>query len=266
MKKIVLNNGVEMPVFGLGTWDLRGRQCVSVAAEALDMGYRLIDTATMYGNEKEVGEGLRESSVERDEVFVTTKIYRPDNSYKGAARSILRSLSEMKLDYLDLVLIHEPYRESPEMYRAMKEALERGMVRVIGVSNFNARFYLEFIKDCGVIPAVNQVESHVYFPQLGLQRTLAEHGTVMQAWAPFTEGMRPIFADPVLNEIGAAHGRTAAQIALRFLVQNGIPVAPKSSRTERLRENMDIFDFELTEEEMKKIEALDEGATLFGWY
>lgn len=266
MEYLKINNGVQMPILGFGTWDVRGTKGECSILDALEVGYRLIDTAQMYDNERIVGNAVHQSGLARDELFLTTKLYRPCAGYKAARSGIERSLNELQSDYIDLLLIHEPYAQSLEMYQAFKEAYHDGKVKAIGVSNFNAKLYGEFIRSCEVIPAVNQVESHVYFPQLELKRKMAEHGTQMQAWAPFTEGRRNIFSDKILNAVGKAHGKSAAQIALKYLVQNQIAVIPKSSSKDRMKENMDVFDFQLTEEEKKQIQNLDGRKTLFGWY
>lgn len=266
MDYISLNDGNKLPVFGLGTWGLRGKSCGETVAEAIALGYTLIDTARMYGNEREVGRGIRLSGVKREKLFVTTKICSPFTTYRATGRVIEESLDALGLDYIDLYLIHEPYETSPEMYEALKEAKKKGLIRSIGISNFNEKEYLSFIKDCEIIPAVNQVENHVYFLRSKLQEIMNAYGTVMQGWAPFTEGMRPIFKEKILNEIGNCHGKTAGQVALKYLLQSGVPTIAKSSHAERLRENLDIFDFTLSAEEMKEIHRLDEGKSLFGWY
>lgn len=266
MEYIHLTNGDSMPVFGLGTWDLRGQSCVDIVAAAIGMGYTLIDTARMYGNEKEVGRGIYKAGRRRTNLFITTKIYNPDTTYEKAKNAIKDSLQRLHLDYVDLLLIHEPYHSSLEMYEAMKEAQQLGLVRNIGISNFNEREYTDFVKRCGVIPAVNQVESHVYHLKVQLQRTMAPYGTIMQAWAPFTEGKRPIFSEPILTDIATSHAKTPGQIALKYLLQNHVPTIAKTSRIERLQENIDLFDFTLTADEMAAIHSLDEGKSLFGWY
>lgn len=183
-----------------------------------------------------------------------------------AKEGIEKSLHELQTDYIDLVLIHEPYENAPEMYEALKEAYRAGKIRAIGVSNFDAQRYRAFIRTCGVIPAVDQVESHVYYPQLALRKLLEAHGTRMQSWASFTEGRKNTFAEPVLNRIGAAYGKSAAQVALRYLVQNGIPVIPKSAHKERMAENLSIFDFALSPADRDEIGRLDQNQSLFGWY
>lgn len=266
MEHITLNNGAPMPMVGLGTWQLRGQAGERAILDALDLGYRLLDTARMYENENIVGSAVKKSGLPRREVFITTKLFTPSAGYRKAKEDIARSLEALQSDYIDLLLIHEPYEAAPEMYLAMEEACAAGLVRAVGLSNFSGEEYLRFLKRCRVTPAVDQVESHVYHPQLALKKLLEEKGTRMQAWASFTEGRRNIFAEPVLAEAGRRHGKTAAQTALRYLVENGIPVLPKSAHRERLRENLDIFDFSLTDEERRAIAALDEGRSLFGWF
>lgn len=266
MEHITLNNGAPMPMVGLGTWQLRGPAGERAILDALELGYRLLDTARMYENEDIVGNAVKKSGLPRREVFITTKLFTPSAGYRKAKEDIARSLEALQTDYIDLLLIHEPYEAAPEMYLAMEEACAAGLVRTVGLSNFSGEEYLRFLKHCRVTPAVDQVESHVYHPQLALKKLLEEKGTRMQAWASFTEGRRNIFAEPVLAEAGRRHGKTAAQTALRYLVENGIPVLPKSAHRERLRENLDIFDFSLTDEERRAIAALDEGRSLFGWF
>ena len=266
MEHITLNNGAPMPMVGLGTWQLRGQAGERAILDALELGYRLLDTARMYENEDIVGSAVKKSGLPRWEVFITTKLFTPSAGYQKAKEDIARSLEALQTDYIDLLLIHEPYEAAPEMYLAMEEACAAGLVRAVGLSNFSGEEYLRFLKRCRVTPAVDQVESHVYHPQLALKKLLEEKGTRMQAWASFTEGRRNIFAEPVLAEAGRRHGKTAAQTALRYLVENGILVLPKSAHRERLRENLDIFDFSLTDEERRAIAALDEGRSLFGWF
>lgn len=188
MNELTLNNHVRMPVIGYGTWDIRGEAGKQSILTALDLGYRLIDTAQMYENEYIVGYAVKESGIPREELFLTTKIYRPRTTYQKAKSGIEQSLNELQTDYIDLLLIHEPYKSAPEMYEAFKEALRDGKVRAIGISNFDAEKYKEFVRSCEIIPAVNQVESHVYFPQLELKNLLNSYGTQMQSWASFTEG------------------------------------------------------------------------------
>ena len=266
MNDMTLNNNVRMPMIGFGTWDSRGEAGKQSILTALDLGYRLIDTAQMYENEYIVGCAVKESGIPREELFLTTKIYRPRTTYQKAKSGIEQSLNELQTDYIDLLLIHEPYKSAPEMYEAFKEALRDGKVRAIGISNFDAEKYKEFVRSCEIIPAVNQVESHVYFPQLELKNLLNSYGTQMQSWASFTEGRKNIFAEPVLKEIGARHGKTSGQIALRYLIQNGIAVIPKSVHRERMAENLAVLDFALTPSELSAISRLNGNSSLFGWY
>lgn len=254
-----------MPLVGLGTWDLRGDECIRSVAAAIRLGYRLIDTAQMYENEAEVGKGIKHSGLDRSELFVTTKLYRVSNSYEKAMAAIDASLRRLGTDYVDLLLLHEPYAQEAEMYRALQDALQSGKARAIGISNYDEKHYATFLKTCGVVPAVNQLEAHVYYQKWAFQKEMLSHGTVLQAWAPLTQGIGRVAEHPLLSEIGAHHGKTAAQVALRFLVQRGIPVIPKSKRESRLKENLDLFDFCLRENEMEQIKMLDRNDTLFPW-
>ncbi len=263
---VKLNNGLSMPLIGFGTWDLRGADCASAVEKAIACGYRLIDTARMYRNEADVGEGIRRSCLPRSELFITSKVYRPDNSYQGTKQAIEQSLDALKTDYLDLYLIHEPYQEAAEMYLAMEEAVHAGKLKSIGISNFRANRFEELLRSCRIVPAVNQVEAHVFYAQRELQDVMEKHGTRMEAWSPLAAGKHDIFRHPVLAEIGHRHGKTAAQIALRYLVQRNVIVIPKSPSEERMRANLDLFDFALSAQDMAAITALDEDSSLFGWY
>lgn len=266
MDYLTLNNGVQLPMVGFGTWDVRGEAGKNAILTALEMGYRLIDTAQMYDNENIVGKAVQESGLPRQDIFLTTKLYRPSASYQKAKASIEKSLNELQTDYIDLLLIHEPYENALEMYEALKEAYQAGKIRAIGISNFDKRKYQTFIRSCGIIPAINQVESHVYYPQLTLKTLLDTHGTQMQSWASFTEGRRNIFAEPMLNRIGAKYGKTAGQVALRYLTQNGIAVIPKSVHRDRMEQNLHSLDFTLEQEDLEQLSSLNEGRSLFGWY
>lgn len=266
MEYLTLNNGVQLPMVGFGTWDVRGQEGQKAILTALELGYRLLDTARMYKNEEIVGSAVRESGLPRREIFITTKLFQPSDSYQKAKADIERSLEALQTDYVDLLLIHEPYENALEMYEALKEAAQSGKARAIGISNFSQKEYDDFLQHCGVVPAVNQVESHVYHARLPLKEHLARHGTRMQSWASFTEGRRNIFAEPLLVQIGAKYGRTAGQVALRYLAQNGIPVIPKSVHRDRMEENLRSLDFTLFPEDLARIARLDEGCSLFGWY
>lgn len=266
MEYFTLNNGVKLPAVGFGTWDVRGEAGKNAILTALELGYRLIDTAQMYDNETIVGKAVRESGLARRDIFITTKLYRPSSSYQKAKAGIEKSLHALQTDYIDLLLIHEPYENALEMYDALKETYEAGTVRAIGISNFGQKEYDRFLQRCGVVPAVDQVESHVYYPQLELKEQLARHGTQMQSWASFTEGRRNIFANPLLNQIGMKYGKTAGQVALRYLTQNGIAVIPKSVHRDRMEQNLHSLNFTLSQEDMEQLASLNEGRSLFGWY
>ncbi len=266
MDYMVLNNGVRMPLIGFGTWDVRGAEGERAIEDALELGYRLIDTAQMYDNEDIVGKAVRDSGLSREDVFITSKLYRTSTSYLKAREGIKRSLDSLQTNYIDLMLIHEPYAEAPEMYEALEEAYEAGVVRAIGVSNFGIAEYGLLLRGCGIVPAVNQVESHVYFPQFELMRELGANGTKMQSWASFTEGRRDIFSEPALRGIASKYGRSSAQVALRYLTQNGIAVIPKSIHRERMEQNLDSLDFTLSQEDLDQLGRLDGGRSLFGWY
>lgn len=268
MKYITLNNGIKMPMVGLGTWKLRGKSGKESIIEALQIGYRLIDTAQMYGNEEIVGEAIKESKINREDIFITTKLDQSSAGYQEAKKGIERSLKALQTDYIDLLLIHEPYQDALAMYEAMKEAYQLKKVRAIGISNFHGKNYDKFIQTCGIKPAINQIESHVYYSQLSFKQTLDKDGVQMESWASFTEGRKDIFHDPILIQIAHKYHKTTAQVALAFLVQNGINgiiVIPKTVHKERMIENMNIFDFVLSKEDMNLIKTLDQKHSLFNW-
>lgn len=266
METVRLASGAVMPLVGFGTWALRGEACARAVETALRLGYRLIDTAQMYRNEDAVGEGIRRAGLPRNDLFLTTKVCSPADSYEGTKAQIDRALASLRTDYIDLFLIHEPYRAAPAMWRVMSEAREEGKIRALGVSNFSARQLASFISEVGEVPAVDQAEAHVFYPHRDLLAACRARGIVMQAWSPFAEGQRHIFTNETLLSVGRKYGKTAAQTALRFLLQLGIPVIPKSAREERMRENLAVFDFTLSEEDMASIGSLDDGRSLFGWY
>ena len=266
MKYINLNNNVKMPILGLGTARTTGSECENMVLQAIEAGYRLIDTAQMYDNEREVGNAIKKSGISRDEIFITTKICRPNNSYEATKLAIEKSLKKLQVKYIDLLLIHEPYDQSLDMYRAMKESYENGFVRAIGISNFNIDKYNHFIQKCEIVPSVNQVEQHVFFQQDKLNKIMSSHGTHMQSWSSFAYGKNNFFKNEVLMAIGKKYNKTVAQVALRFLIQQGISVIPKSSDKNRMIENINVFDFELTNDDMNCIKSLNQNKTLFGWY
>ena len=265
MKDIILNNGVEMPCIGFGTVGIKGESGIELIKQAIHIGYRMIDTAHMYGNEKEVGRAVKESEVARSNLFITTKLNQVFHSYTLAKEGIEQSLENMQLDYIDLYLIHEPYAQAQEMYRALEEYYEKGLIRAIGISNYSKRKYDAFLKTCHIVPAINQIESHVYYPQLALKEYMETKGTKTQAWAPLAGGKKDIGKDSVLQKIGEKYNKTSYQVALRYLIQNEIIVIPKSHKIERIKSNMEVFDFVLTQQEMAIISSLDTKETLYEW-
>lgn len=263
MNYITLNNGVEMPAVGYGVYQVSPDECVRCVEDALHAGYRLIDTAQSYDNEYEVGQGLRQSGVVRGDIFLTTKIWIANAGYEKAKASIDDSLRRLQTDYIDLMLIHQPFGDYYGTYRAMEEAYKAGKLRAIGVSNFFADRFIDLCHNVEVMPAVNQVETHVFHQQAELHAIMDKYGVVHESWGPFAEGRKDFFTHPVLQRIGAAHHKTAAQAALRFLLQKDIVVIPKSVHKDRMVQNLDIFDFSLSDSEMKELEGLDEKESLF---
>lgn len=265
MEYIKLNNGIMMPLLGLGTWELNGEECIHTVKKAIELGYRLIDTAQMYNNEAEVEKGIAQSNIDRRKLFITTKLYRISNSYDKAKKAIEESLCNLNLKYIDLLLLHEPYAQGSQMYKAMEEAYLEGKVRAIGVSNYDQQWFDKIIKNCTIIPSVNQVETHVYYQKCDLQEHLKGYGTVMQAWSPLGQGKKDMMQITQLQHLAEKHHKSVPQIILRFLTQRGISVIPKSRRISRLVENKDIFDFQLSDSEMLEISKLDKQETLFSW-
>ena len=263
MEYVSLNNGVKMPKVGYGVFQVAGEECERCVHDALDVGYRAIDTAQSYGNEAAVGSALHKSGLARDEVFLTTKIWMSNASYEKARASIDKSLRNLQTDYIDLMLIHQPFGDYYGAYRAMEEAYRAGKLRAIGVSNFYPDRLIDLCQFAEVTPAVNQVETHVYQQQRTAHQYMTKYGVQHEAWGPFAEGKKSCFTNPVLTGIGAKHGKSAAQVALRFLIQSDVVVIPKSTHRERMEENLDIFDFALSGEEIDTIRALDEGKSLF---
>lgn len=260
MDWITLNNGVKMPLEGFGVFQIPDpAQCEGAVLDALAAGCRLIDTAAAYMNEQAVGAALKKSGVPREELFIATKLWVQDASYEGARAAIRRSLDNLGLEYLDLYLIHQPLGDYVGAYRAMEEAYREGLLRAIGVCNFYPARLADLCETVEVIPAVNQVELHPFFQQEDALSLMGEYGVAPEAWGPFAEGNFGIFTHPVLTEIGAKYGKSAAQTALRWNVQRGVVVIPKSVRRERMEENLDIWDFRLSQEDMERIAALDVG-------
>lgn len=263
MEFVTLNNGVKMPILGYGVYQTPPEETKKCVLDALNTGYRSIDTAQAYGNEAGVGDAVSESGIAREEIFITTKIWITNAGYENAKKSIDESLKKLKTDYVDLLLIHQPFGDYYGSYRAMEEAYKQGKARAIGVSNFYPDRYLDIEHFAEIKPAVNQMETHVFQQQKVLREYMAKHNTQLISWGPFAEGRNDFFTNKVLSDIGAKYGKSVAQTALRFLVQSGIVVIPKSVHHERIQQNFEVFDFELSAEDMQTIANLDTGNSLF---
>lgn len=263
MEYVKLNNGVKMPVLGYGVYQTPPEETERCVLDAIRIGYRSIDTAQAYGNEEGVGNAIEKCGLPREEFFITTKVWISNAGYEKAKASIEESLRKLQVSYIDLLLIHQPFGDYYGTYRAMEEAYKEGKVRSIGVSNFYPDRYIDIHHFAEIKPAVNQVETHVFQQQKIAKEYLKKNGTQIESWGPFAEGKNDYFNNHVLKEIGECHGKSAAQVALRFLIQSGVVVIPKSTHVERMEENFNVFDFELTADEMAKVEALDGGESLF---
>ena len=264
MQAVKLNNGVEMPILGFGVYQIPdNKECERVVEDTLDVGYRLIDTAQAYFNEEAVGSAIKNSGIDRKEIFLVSKIWVSNGGYGKAKASIDESLKKLKTDYLDLMLIHQPFNDYYGTYRAMEEAYKSGKLRAIGVSNFYPDRFVDLSHFCEIQPMINQVETHVFQQQKRAKEIMKEHNTQIMSWGPFAEGKNNYFQNEILKEIGAKYNKSTAQVALRFLTQEGVIVIPKSTHKNRMEENFDIFDFELTEDDLNKIRTLDTGKSLF---
>lgn len=260
MEYVTLNNGVKMPLEGFGVFQVPDpAQCEQAVLDAIESGYRLIDTAAAYMNEKAVGEAIKKCGVPREELFITTKLWVQDATYEGAKKAIQTSLDNLGLSYLDLYLIHQPLKDYVGAYRAMEEAYKEGKLKAIGVCNFYPARLADLCETVEVMPAVNQVELHPFFQQENALAVMKEYGVVPEAWGPFAEGNHGIFTHPVLTKIGDKYGKSAAQVALRWNVERGVVVIPKSVHKDRMEQNMNIWDFNLTDEDMAEIAKLDLG-------
>lgn len=259
MKEVRLNNGVTMPAIGFGVYQIPAEDTERCVTDALETGYRMIDTAASYFNEKQVGDAIRHSGLRREEVFVTTKLWVQDHEYDDTLRAFDKSMSLLGLDYLDLYLIHKPYGNYYAAWRAMERLYKEGRIRAIGVTSFSSERLQDLFLHNEVKPAVNQLETHPFFQQREANAFLCGEGIQHEAWAPFAEGQRDIFNNPTLKAIAGKHGKTTGQVILRWLNQRGIVIIPKSVRRERMRENFNIFDFTLTDDEMARIAMLDTG-------
>ncbi|RDI24440.1 aldo/keto reductase [Lentzea flaviverrucosa] len=264
MHNVTLNNGVEMPILGFGVYQIPPEQTEKAVADALSAGYRSLDTAAAYGNEEAVGRAIRSSGIPREELFVTTKLWVQDNPAEAnTKRAFDTSLRKLGLDHVDLYLMHQPYRDVHGQWRAMQDVHREGRAKAIGVSNFHPDRLVDLVEHNEITPAVNQIETHPFYQRTADQDLLRERGVQIESWGPFAEGRNDLFTHPVLSEIGAAHGKSVAQVVLRWLVQRDVVVIPKSVRAERMAENLDVFDFALTDDEMARIAGLDTGASLF---
>ena len=264
MKNVVLNNGVKMPILGFGVFKIEDlAECGRSVRDAIDVGYRLIDTAASYGNEESVGNAIKSTSVLRNELFVTTKLWIADTGYDKTKAAVDRSMKKLQLDYLDLYLIHQPYGDVYGSWRAMEELYREGRIRAIGISNFHPDRVMDFLIHQEIPPAVNQIETHPFHQQVETQKFLKENNIQIESWGPFAEGKNNIFHNKVLSSIAAKRGKTVAQVILRWLTQRDVVVIPKSVRKERMAENFDIFGFDLETSDMEAIAALDTGQSLF---
>ena len=263
MDYVTLNTGAKMPMIGYGVYQISPKECTQCVLDALEVGYRHIDTAQAYYNEAEVGQAIISSGIPRSELFLTTKVWITNAGEEKAFISIQNSLEQLKTDYIDLLLIHQPFGDYYGTYRAMIKAQRQGLVKSFGVSNFFPDRFVDLVETTGIVPAVNQIEGHIFNQQTKARAIYARYGTAVEAWAPFAEGKQNLFRNPTLAKIGQKIGRTNAQIALRFLLQLGITVLPKSVHKARMIENFDIFDFSLSVEDMQMIAELDGGESLF---
>jgi diketogulonate reductase-like aldo/keto reductase len=263
MEYVNLNNGIKMPILGYGVYQVSNEECERCVLDAISVGYRSIDTAQAYGNEEAVGNAIRKCGVPREELFITTKVWISNGGYEKAKESLRDSLQKLQTEYIDLVLIHQPFNDYYGTYRAMEEAYKEGWIRAIGVSNFYPDRFIDLCQYVEVKPAINQIETHVFQQQKIAHQYMEKYGVQHESWGPFAEGRKDFFTNPVLTEIGAKHGKTAAQTALRFLIQSNVIVIPKSTHKERMIQNFDVFDFTLDDADMSEIQALDEGESLF---
>ena len=263
MKPVTLNNGVRMPQIGYGVYQVSPSECERCVSDALRVGYRMIDTAQAYHNEEGVGAAVKKSGIARDELFLVSKVWISNYGFDKAKASIDESLRKLGTDYIDLMLLHQPFCDRYGAYRALEAAYKEGKVRAIGVSNFYPDHFIDLASNVEIVPAVNQVETHVFDQQIEAQGYMKEFGTHMMAWAPLAEGRNNFFTNPVLEAIGNKYGKSVAQVALRWLIQRNVIIIPKSVHVERMQQNLDIFDFELSQDDMAAIAALDTKQSLF---
>ena len=263
MRNITLNNGVEMPIMGYGVYQINPVECEKNVLEAINVGYRSIDTAQAYFNEDGVGNAIVKSKISRKEFFITTKIWISNAGFEKAKSSITESLQKLRTDYIDLLLIHQPFGDYYGTYRAMEEAYKEGKARAIGVSNFYPDRFIDLAENVTIKPAVNQVETHVFNQQIKPQELMKKYGTQVMSWGPFAEGRNNFFTNETLQSIGEKYNKSVAQVALRFLLQRDIIVIPKTVNKDRMIQNINVFDFELSQQDMDTIYKLDSGESLF---
>lgn len=264
MKTVKLNNGVEMPILGFGVYQIPDYdECKRAVLDALETGYRLIDTASAYFNEKAVGDAIKESGINRKELFITTKLWINNAGYENAKKGFEVSMEKLQLDYLDLYLIHQPFGDYYGSWRAMEELYENKKVRAIGVCNFYPDRLMDLAEHNKIKPAINQIETHPFFQREYDNEIMKNYGTQIESWGPFAEGRGDMFTNPILSEIGKKYNKSAAQVILRWLIQRNVVVIPKSVHKERMIENFNIFDFELSADDMDKIKSMDTGKSLF---
>lgn len=264
MQNVKLNNGVEMPILGFGVFQVKDlEECERSVVEAIETGYRLIDTAQSYGNEEAVGKAIKRCGVAREELFITTKLFIQSNGYEGTKRAFEISLKKLQLDYLDLYLIHQPFGDVYGEWRAIQDLYKEGKIRAIGVSNFQPDRLIDLIIHNEIVPALNQIETHPFHQQIETQKFLQENKVQIESWGPFAEGKNNIFQNELLGSIGEKYNKSIAQVILRWLTQRGIVAIPKSVHKERIEENFNSLDFELRTEDMEAIKTLDTNASLF---
>ena len=263
MEYVKLNNGVRMPQIGYGVYQVTKEECERCVIDALDAGYRMIDTAQSYFNEEEVGSAIRKSGVNRNDIFLTSKVWIENYSYEKCRESVLESMKKLRTDYIDLMLLHQPFGDTYGAWRALEDLYREGRVRAIGISNHYADRMVEFALFTEIPPMVNQMEIHPLNQQKELIRWAEKYNIQLEAWAPFGEGRKGLFENPVLKAIGDRYGKTTAQVILRWHIQRGIVVIPKSVHKERMEENLSVFDFSLTDEDMMRISGLDTATSSF---
>lgn len=264
MKEVVLSNGVKMPILGFGVYQIPDlNECEKVVSDAIKVGYRLIDTAQAYNNEEAVVNAIKKSGIDIEEFFVTSKVWISNAGEEKAYASILESLKKLQMDYIDLMLIHQPFGDYYGTYRAMERAYKEGKIKAVGVSNFYPDRFIDIANFVQIPPMVNQVETHVFMQQKKAHEVMQKYSCIHESWGPFAEGRKDFFNNETLVEIGKKYGKTSAQVALRYLIQNNVVVIPKTVHKDRMEQNFNVFDFELSNEEMNKISKLDEKQSLF---